>query len=263
MSEYGDSEESQLGSRRNTTWGAQFFPDNGESSKTSDYKEFAMIHLDGETTLAHKDDDVIAIKKFATYDIEIIRKLMQIPHPNVVFCLDIISQSPNEILISQEPMITTLSQVLAAPMKFTEVQIATVCREVLQGLQFLKDNEIIHGKLNSQTVLLNYSPEVKIGGLWSCQRGNSYSDINNVGVLCMEMMEYGILTASQLTNKEPCLQKPGDWSPDLLDFVETTMISPEKSVEHVFLGRARGRGVLLPNVMLSLFSTQRNWCIFP
>ena len=110
--------------RRHTDWFAQF------NRAPSEYTIFAEIGLDGTTKLGYSPDgDLIAIKQYTKCDKEVIGLLHEIPHPNIVYAMGI-KPYPNYIEVFQEPMATTLSQVLVAPMEFNEGQIATVCHEV-------------------------------------------------------------------------------------------------------------------------------------
>ena len=110
--------------RRRTDWFAQF---NGAPVK---YSIFVEVNLDGPTKLGHSlDGDLIAIKQYTKCDKEVIELLLEFPHPNIVFYMEI-KTYPDYIEVFQEPMDTTLSQVLVAPRKFNEGQIATVCNEV-------------------------------------------------------------------------------------------------------------------------------------
>ena len=110
--------------RRHTDWFAQF------NSASGEYTTFALIKFDGITKLGSSPDgDLIAIKQYTKCDKEVIELLLEIPHPNIVYAMGI-RPCPNYIEVFQESMATTLSQVLVAPMKFNEGQIATVCNEV-------------------------------------------------------------------------------------------------------------------------------------
>ena len=112
--------------RRRTDWFEQF------TGTPGDYTPFVEVRFDGYTKLGFaKDGDLVAIKRYTSTESnkEVIHLLNGIPHPNIVLAMGI-KQYPNYIEVFQEPMLTTLSQVLAAPMKFNEGQIATVCFEV-------------------------------------------------------------------------------------------------------------------------------------
>jgi hypothetical protein len=95
-----------------------------------DYVPFMEVELAGTTVLAaKKTGELVAIKKFTGYDEEVIRVLVNVPHPNIIRSLGSRTLS-SEIHLFQEVMDTTLLQVLAVPKRFSENQIATVCTAV-------------------------------------------------------------------------------------------------------------------------------------
>jgi hypothetical protein len=110
------------------------------------HQEFMHVHLDNDTKLAYMkitsgEREVIAIKRFDNADVGVIQDLVYTPHPNVVKSFGMMA-FPSHILVMHECMDTTLAQVISAPMRLDEEQIATVCSEVnLSPTHTLKDHQ--------------------------------------------------------------------------------------------------------------------------
>jgi hypothetical protein len=145
--------------KRNTTWQEQFAlfrPKTGNQLPAAqanlepgapasgrgileDYVPFMEVELAGTTVLAaKKTGELVAIKKFTGYDEEVIRVLVNVPHPNIIRSLGSRTLS-SEIHLFQEVIDTTLRQVLAVPKRFSENQIATVCTAVSKMSKTLPD----------------------------------------------------------------------------------------------------------------------------
>jgi serine/threonine protein kinase len=188
------------------------------------------VHLDNDTKLAYmkitsSEREVVAIKRFENADDEIIQDLVNTPHPNIVKSFGMMAFS-SHILVVHECMDTTLAQVISAPMRLDEEQIATVCSEVnlspthsrtirlnfsqvLKGVSFLRGKNLVHGSLKSQNILLSLNGVVKIGNFSTCRR--KQGDDNNgpsLGILCMEMMEPDSAMLAEALQRAPRLESP-------------------------------------------------------
>jgi p21-activated kinase 1 len=86
-------------------------------------------------------------------------------HANIVDYIDSFLYN-NDVWIVMEYMGGgSLSAVIKAYL-MTEGQIAAVSREIVQGLQYLHENGIIHRDVESQNVLLSLAGDVKLGSLY-------------------------------------------------------------------------------------------------
>uniref|UniRef100_A0A8B9ZWH0 non-specific serine/threonine protein kinase n=1 Tax=Anas zonorhyncha TaxID=75864 RepID=A0A8B9ZWH0_9AVES len=102
-----------------------------------------------------------------------------------------------------------------------EGQIAAVCRECLQALEFLHSNQVIHRDIKSDNILLGMDGSVKLTDF-------GFLDIWSLGIMAIEMIEgeppylnENPLRALYLiaTNGTPELQNPEKLSPIFRDFL--------------------------------------------
>ena len=108
---------------------------------------------------------------------------------------------------------------------------------MLKGLLFLAEHQIVHSELDSQSVLLSVSGEVKIGGHCDCRRQNLQDDFTarRLGLLCLEMMRPGIGAVSKLQQIEPSLEDPACQPETAVDFLRSAKASTIPEIQSVSL----------------------------
>jgi serine/threonine protein kinase len=121
-------------------------------------------HQAGSTLVALKQISILQQpkKELIVNEIEVMRKSKG--HPNIVNYLGSYLWKGDLWVCMEYMMGGNLTQIVTNCL-LSESQIATVCREVLLGLQFLHMNDIIHRDIKSDNILLSLKGEVKISKL--------------------------------------------------------------------------------------------------
>ncbi|KXN70846.1 Pkinase-domain-containing protein [Conidiobolus coronatus NRRL 28638] len=126
-------------------------------------------HQAGSTLVALKQISILQQpkKELIVNEIEVMRKSKG--HPNIVNYLGSYLWKGDLWVCMEYMMGGNLTQIVTNCL-LSESQIATVCREVLLGLQFLHMNDIIHRDIKSDNILLSLKGEVKITDFGFCAR---------------------------------------------------------------------------------------------
>ncbi|KAI5837497.1 hypothetical protein DFP73DRAFT_531929 [Morchella snyderi] len=213
--------------KRLTAWGHQFLLSDAEDRNLVGNVAENQVE-DGRTKLTRSlnEGNIIAVKIYQAKNLNkaIIKDIIDLPNPNVVIHSRFSSISPDHIEVSQEPMVTTLGQLVSSPLKLYIEEVATICREILCGVEYLQQSHIVHGNLIPKNVLLNYHGAGKIGNFSTAFIAgcNVNNDVSRVGKLCIEMLQPGAhqLISMTSTDMKLCIGK----SIDTVEFVADTRI---------------------------------------
>ncbi|KAJ1340257.1 hypothetical protein BSLG_005143 [Batrachochytrium salamandrivorans] len=137
----------------------------------------------------------------------------------------------------------------------TEEQIATVCREVLEGLSHLHVGGVIHRDIKSDNILMGLDGQVKLTDFGFCAQLNEGQAKRTTMVGEPPYLNENPLRALYLiaTNGTPKLQDPSSVGSDFLDFLDKSLqVDVEKRwttdelLQHPFMKKAEPVSSLVP-----------------
>ncbi|KAI9753301.1 MAG: hypothetical protein M4579_005220 [Chaenotheca gracillima] len=180
-------------------------------------------------------DVTIAYEKVSTFPLVAIRHIKdtlpgRLPHlartanPNIVTLKEAFLQEES-LHIVYETMAVSLSDIQASPRgNLTEYEIAAVCKEVLQGLDYLhRELRVIHGDLNCNNILLaRDGPNAGTSMLQASGVVDVSVDLRSLGLVMMRLMELG---TSMKWPDDLELQHPENWSQEARSFLQKTKSS--------------------------------------
>lgn len=129
-------------------------------------------------------------------------------------------------------MDVTLAEIQSTPLgKFSEFHIAAICKEVLQGIQYIHDAlHIVHGDLDVHNVMVDRAGRIKIlnigHSMLQCTAvSDGRLDLKAMGRLMIRLME---IETSLKSSDASYLDKPGKWGSGIKKFLERTFDSTLK-----------------------------------
>ncbi|XP_066194976.1 serine/threonine-protein kinase PAK 2-like [Sylvia atricapilla] len=179
-------------------------------------------------------------------------------NPNLVSCIDSYLVDKQFWLVMEYMDGGTLSDLLSRT-SLTEEDMAIICRECLQGLNFLHANHVVHGDVKSHNILLGSYGSVKLADFghfaqlppeqsrqssvgrtpgWMApevlkgQPHGPKADIWSLGIVAMEMVEGEVPYWNETPVSPPCLrvtrgipklEQPNLFSPWLHDFLKLSL----------------------------------------
>jgi serine/threonine protein kinase len=96
-------------------------------------------------------------------------RLQETDHVNVVNLIEaFLFNQTTWLVYSFNPFDISLSVLCATPnLEMGEADIATICRDILKGLQYIHTElKLSHGSINRKNILFSHSGQIKIGEYW-------------------------------------------------------------------------------------------------
>ncbi|KAI1633586.1 hypothetical protein F4809DRAFT_622784 [Biscogniauxia mediterranea] len=106
---------------------------------------------------------------------EQIQNIRQIFHDNIVKSIEIYALPDSSYFLISELMPTSLMHICRAPVYPNEPQLSSILHQLLTGVEFLLDCDVVYEKLSSANVLVNFSGDVKICEIEHCKRSGDVS----------------------------------------------------------------------------------------
>lgn len=117
------------------------------------------------------------IKKAILDEINIIRKIIDAPHPNIVSCYDVIDDIDTIYIIMEYCENGDLSKIIGKPIK--EETVKYYFKQLIKGVKYMNDNQIIHRDIKPKNILLTDDNKVlKICDFGLAKNKSSLSRVN-------------------------------------------------------------------------------------
>ncbi|KAJ5302309.1 hypothetical protein N7508_007172 [Penicillium antarcticum] len=174
----------------------------GESLATSkestldEYHKVFSIDQAGRGMVALKDTEnlpVYLIKDCGTHKSRHIRGLKFASHRNLVSLIDYFQSEVTVHLIYEYEHLAVSLGCVAGTVQFTEADIATTCKEILEGLKFIHSAlRTSYGLLDFSNILLTWQGEVKLANIGECLLNSQASsmfqkDFQAIGSIVMSL----------------------------------------------------------------------------
>ncbi|KAA8644957.1 uncharacterized protein ATNIH1004_009168 [Aspergillus tanneri] len=154
-----------------------------------------------------------------------LRSLRPVEHKNIVSLREYCEIDNKRYLVYEYEHLAMSLGVVASTVPFCEADIATVCREVLEGLQYIHSElKTSHGSINVDNLLLTWAGEVKIANIGESmlqETALEYQrrDIVAVGLIVLNLYD----RRSSLSRKSPeSFRAESNLSSCAQDFIECT-----------------------------------------
>ncbi|KAL3441489.1 kinase-like domain-containing protein [Aspergillus insuetus] len=205
------------------------------SKKNSDFQTSASSHeiyyrIDqaGAGLFAIKDAPSLptcTLKEYQKLKSPNVRKLVPIQHKNLVSLLGFFETDRHGYLAYEYEHIPITLGCVAGFTRFNEPDIATICREVLEGLKFIHaELKISHGSIKCSNILLTYSGDLKIANIGdSILQGTTLrdrdKDLRAVGAIAIGLSDLPTLVREELPEAIPATS---ELSTSARSFIENT-----------------------------------------
>lgn len=140
---------------------------NPKEGSLEKYHRSYNIDQAGPGVIALKDSEnlpICLIKESEARKSRYTRKLRAISHSNLISLLDYFHLGQTIYLVYEYEHLAISLGCVAGIVEFSEADIATLCREILEGLKYIHSElKTSYGLLNFSSIVLTWKGEVKIG----------------------------------------------------------------------------------------------------
>lgn len=176
-----------------------------EKDSQIQYHRSYNIDQAGPGVIALKDVEgfpVCLLKQRKTCQDRIFRQLRRISRKNLVPLIDVFHSKGSVFLVYEYQHLAVSLGCAIAKIQFSEPDIATICKEILEGLQFIHyELKITHGSINIASILLTWTGQLQIG---------EYKELFEIGVnLCLGNTGDSIVEQKDSKGKESDVESIG------------------------------------------------------
>ncbi|KAH6703061.1 kinase-like domain-containing protein [Leptodontidium sp. MPI-SDFR-AT-0119] len=209
---------------------------------------------------------VIVVSRRATHDLftmkrfqgaDEVRMLQSLGHRNLHQMLECFSLEDSYFAVfGYEPI--SLAHIACSPPFLTELQLAAIVGQILDGLAYLAANGLEPGPYNCSNILLDADGTVKMSNHESCKEITPIQDLKALGYVTMELMQK-YLSSSGSMGLEDFRYWPSDGKAVSFLAMTTSATSLEQLLSHPLLDCDWREGDLKWIVALAAVTTHRGW----
>lgn len=180
-----------------------------------------------------------------------IADICRLSHPNLVRSLELYSCSDGSHFLISEFMATSVRHICRSPIYPTEKQLSSILHQILCGLHYLDENNLVHEEMSSAAILINFSGEVKISDIERCRCNGERSRL--LDSFCRIMM--GLMDKEKTSDGPIGLTRPAEWSTSALECfsMASSKTNMKDLMKHQFMGFRSQEDLewLVPFVLIS------------
>lgn len=147
-------------------WGGRTPLQKEVSNPWDQYQEIFKMKQAGPGHFVHSKDNTfleMIVKEVKVHSQSWLSRLSASSHKNIVHLREALYHN-STIYFVYEVLDVSLAQVFATPLdRLRAYEVAAFCYEILAGIKYIHDLNVVHGDLSSENVLLSTDGSIKIG----------------------------------------------------------------------------------------------------
>ncbi|KAJ5641206.1 hypothetical protein N7490_005206 [Penicillium lividum] len=170
-----------------------------EGGSLMNYHRSYKIDQAGPGVIALKDCQNLPsclIKECETRRSRYIRNLKAVTHKNLISLLDFFESGQVVYLVYEYEHMAISLGCVAGTVQFNEADVATICKEILEGLTYIHSElKTLYGLLNLSNIVLTWQGQVKLANIGECLLAKESSttavqkDIKEVGLIVVKLSD--------------------------------------------------------------------------